>query len=146
MRISRWRRGKLQKSEPLLHLRRQRFFDQHVLTSLERLFGEGVVSARWRGDDNGVDRRVAQCLLRIFCSLHIGKMSVHLLQSRRIAIDDPDDFARLLVVEIPDEVRPPLASPNHRHANHCHPCRRRFDLPSVPRACGQKAALCPSPP
>jgi hypothetical protein len=36
-----------------------------------------------------VDRRVAQCLLRILRNLRIGKMSVHFLQSRRIAIDDP---------------------------------------------------------
>jgi len=36
---------------------------------------------------------------------------VHFLQSRRIAIDDPDDFARLFVMEISDEVRPPLPAP-----------------------------------
>jgi len=111
-------RGKLEKSEALLYFRRQRFLDQHVLTSLERLFGEGVVSARRRGYDDGVDRRVAQSLLRIFRNLHIGTMSVHFLQSGCIAIDDPDDFARLFVVEISDEVRPPLASPNHGHVDH----------------------------
>ena len=88
------------------------------------------MSTRRRAYDNGVDRRVAQCHVRIFRSLHIGKMSVDLVQSGRIAVDDPDDFACLLVVKIPNKVRPPLASPNHRHANHCHPCRGRFNPPS----------------
>jgi hypothetical protein len=99
-----------------------------MLTSLERFFGERVVRTRRRGDDNGLDRSVAQCLISIFPNLHIGKTSVHLVQSGRIAVDDPDYFARLLVVKIPNQVRPPLASPKHRHANHSHPCCR-FDLP-----------------
>ena len=123
-------RGKLEKSKPLLHFGRQRLFDQHMLTSLERFFCQRVVSTCGRGDDNGVDSLVAQCLLGIFPNLHIGKPSLHLVQSSRIAVDDPDHFARLLVVKIPNEVRPPLASPNHRHPNHCHPRRRRFDLPN----------------
>src|SRR5262245_18890176 len=86
------------------------------------------MSARRRGDDNSMDGWVAQCLFRIFCNLHIGKMSVHFLQSGSIAVDDPDDFAALFVVEIPNKVWPPLASPNHRHANHCHSGRRRLAL------------------
>ena len=139
-------RGKLEKFEPLLHFRRQRFLDQHMLASLERFFGHGVVSTCGRGDHNGVDRRIAQCLLRILRNLHIGKMSVHFLQSRRIAIDDPDDFARLFVVEISDEVRPPLASPNHRHANHCHACRHRLGLPSLPMRAARKSRSAPRPP
>src|SRR4030095_2812449 len=100
-----------------------------MLTSLERFFRERVVSACGRGHDNGVDRWVAQCLASILPNLHIGKTSVYLVQSGRIAVDDPDYFARLLVVKIPNEVWPPLASPKHRHANHSRPCRRRVELP-----------------
>src|SRR5262249_41282342 len=136
-------RGKLEKVATGFHFGRQRFLDQYVLTSLKRLFGEGVVSARGRGDDNGVYRRVAQCLLRIFRSMHIWEISMHLVQSGRIAVDYPDDFARLFVMKIPNEVRPPLASPNHGHTNHCHSCRRHVALPSGPVPAARKSRSAP---
>src|SRR5262245_38334432 len=116
-----------------------------MLTSLERLFGKCVVRARGRSDNNCVDRGVAQCLLRIFRNLDIGKMSLHFVQSGGIAVDDPDDFARLFVVEIPNEVGPPLASPNNRHANHCHSGRRRLALPRFSR-CGITCLVVPTRP
>src|SRR5215468_9913988 len=70
-------------------------------------------------------------------------MSVDFVQSGGIAIDDPHDFARFLVVEIPNEVRPPLASPNHRHANHCHPWHRRLGLPNAPMRGTRKSRSAP---
>src|SRR5262245_3190385 len=116
-----------------------------MLASLKRLLGECVMRARGRGDHHGVNRRIAECLLRIFRGLHIGKVSLHFVQSGGVAIDDPDDFTRLFVVEIANEVRSPLASPNHRHANHCYSGRRRLPLPRFSR-CGITCLVVPTRP
>ena len=53
-------RGKLEKSEPLLHFGRQRFFYKHMLAMLKSLLRQREVSARRSGDDDSIDRWIRE--------------------------------------------------------------------------------------
>ena len=95
-----------------------RLLHQHVLVVLERRPHERVVRARGRRDDNRVDASVGQHRGDVLRYPQVGKPGPRLLEPRRTLVDDPDDLARIAAVKVADQVRTPLARPDHGDADH----------------------------
>lgn len=66
-----------------------------------------------RGHDDRVDFGVGQSLLSVSRHTRARETDLHMGEARRVPVDHPGDCARLLIVEVPDEVRSPVAGTDH---------------------------------
>ena len=97
---------------------RDRLLHQNVLAPLERGLGEAVVRAGRCRDHDPVDAHVGERRLGFLRDLDLREPSPYLAEPPGVTVDDPEHLAPLAVVEVADEVGPPVAGPDHGHPDH----------------------------
>jgi hypothetical protein len=85
--------------------------------------------ARWGRDDDRIHRFVGDRKQGVLGYLCVGESKPNVLEPGRVAVGDPRHPAGLPVVEVPDQMRPPVAGPEDGHLDHRvvrSPRRRRI--------------------
>ena len=114
-------RGQLDQHLGLLGGGRERLLDEHVLAVAQRRRGDRKMGRDRRGDQHGVDGRVLEEVVEPLRAAHRRIPLRDLVQRLRAPVADPGHLGILDLVQVPHEVRPPVAEPDHaepepRHA------------------------------
>ena len=109
------------RGEGLLH--------EHVLAVFERLPGEGVMARDRRGNGHRVDVGRRQDLRRVLSQGDAGVLGRGPRARDRIPVGDGDDAAIRVTMEIPDEVRAPVAEADDPKSEHSGPRVSRDHVP-----------------
>ena len=97
-----------------------RFFDEHVLARLQCGLHERVVGTGRGRNHNRVYVRIGPDMLDILRQCNVRESLLHLSQPAGVLIDNGHNVADRRILEIADEVRPPVASPDDRDADRAH--------------------------
>ena len=102
----------------LIHVGRDWLLDEHVLAVLEGGLHQPMMRAGRRRHDHRVDVRIDEDRLGVGPHLHIRETRPHQREPCGVAVDHAHDLARLPVVEVADEVWPPLPGTDDSDADH----------------------------